>query len=129
MGLTQVQKYVALLLATLDGVTTQQRAIVPMHLRYSLSLIWTWTSTLAANVTLELSDNYNPENPSAARWTTITDPAVTTYLTTAAPAGGAPAGAAGSAGIQIDPLRCAALRITFDRTASSGVITVDVEVG
>jgi len=120
-------KYTPINAATLDGTTTTQVAIIPFEGRHSLGLQWTWTSTLTATIGLEVSSNYDARRPTEARWTTVTDATITAYLGAAAPPGGKPSGTAGSAYLLIDPLRCAAVRFTATRTASSGVITLDVE--
>jgi len=119
----QPVKYTPIVAGTLDGTTTTQVAILPFEGRHSLGLEWTWTSTLTATIGLEVSNNYDARRPTEARWTTVTDATVVAYLGGA----GKPAGSAGSAYLLIDPLKCAAVRFTATRTASSGTLTLDVE--
>lgn len=123
----QSVKYTPINAATLDGVTTSQVAILPFEGRHSLSLEWTWTSTLTATIGLEISNNYDARRPTEARWTSVTDSAILAYLGAAPPTGGKPSGTAGNALLLIDPLTCSAVRFTATRTGSSGTFTLDVK--
>lgn len=116
----------------LDGTTTTATIIVPTKGRRGGSLLWTWTSTLVAGLTLEISNNYDVRRPADARWAQVSDPAILAYLTTdyTTPTGGTgkPAGTAGAASLQLDPLQAVAYRFTVARTASSGNFAVDVKL-
>lgn len=118
--------------ATLDGTTTTTGGIVIPLLGYkAIGIAETWDGTLTATLTLEVSLNYDRRNPSAARWITITDPSILTWLSTdptASPAGGKPAGVAGSGYLAIGntQLPCAAIRWTAARTAGSGNYYLDI---
>ncbi len=118
--------YTAINAGTLDGTTTLQQAIIPFAGKHSLSLLWTWTSTVVATLGIEVSNNYDPKRPTLARWATVTDPAIVGYLNDGSATGGKPNGTSGVAFLQIDPLRAAAVRFTASRTSSSGTFTLDV---
>lgn len=112
------------------GTVTSKAIIVERKGRRGLSIIWTWTSTVVAGLTIEVSNNYDNRRPDEARWVQIADASILTYLTTdyvsPTSGGGKPAGTAGSGVLQIDPLQALAYRFTATRTASSGTWTVDV---
>jgi len=106
---------------TLDGTTTQQQTVILMKGQRGLSMIWTWTGTLAASLGLEISNNYNEQRPGLARWTPVTDSSLVAQLSS-----GAPNGTAGSSSLQISPIHCRAVRFTANRSGSSGTFSLDV---
>lgn len=91
----------------------------------SLTLTADAGSTLAATLTLEMSDNYDFRRPSAARWATITDAAITTFLGAAFGTGMKPNGAAGSGKLQIMPLVTCAIRFSIAWVSGSGLVHLD----
>lgn len=117
--------------------------IIPFRGRHAFSLVERYNSdavhTLVATLNLEISDNY--EHPfsgdsalvtaAAARagWDPITDPSILAWLTTdqaASPPGGKPNGTSGSGSLQIDPLRCGALRYTVTWVSGTGLYEAHV---
>lgn len=113
-------------------------AIIPFRGRHSFSLVESFNSdavhTLVATLGLEISNDYqHPFSGDAtlvtaaaarAHWDPITDAAIAAWLTTdasATPKGGKPAGIAGTGSLQLDPLRCAAIRYTVTWTSGTGL--------
>lgn len=124
--------YAPIATLTLDGTTTSASAIIRLLNRRGLSLAWIWTSTLVAGLTVELSLDYDDRRPSLASWIQVSDPSILAYLTTdyTSPTSGTgkPAGTAGAAMLQLDPLQAKALRFTVARTASSGSFTLNAKL-
>lgn len=112
-------------------------AIIQFRGRHAFSLVEafnTGSGNLVATLGLEISNNYeHPYSGDAtlvaaaaarAKWDPITDAAIDAWLTTdatATPKGGKPAGIAGTGSLQIDPLRCAAIRFTVTWVSGSGI--------
>lgn len=132
---TQAQKWPGAINVTLGdgtgGTVTSVSLIFTLFGRRGMSLVWTWLSTLVcSSILIEISNNYDERRPSEARWTPVTDPAITAYLAAApaaSPPGGLPSGVAGSAALQIDPVQATAMRVTFARASSSGALVVDLK--
>lgn len=124
--------YTPIPLVTLDAGNPTASAIIKTRDRRGGSLTWTWTSTLVAGLVLELSDNYDDRRPSEARWIQVSDPAIlallTTDYTTPTAGNGKPAGTAGAASLQLDPIQAVAIRFTATRTASSGTFVLDAKL-
>lgn len=120
---------------TMAAAPDTTSVIVPFSGCHAMSIIETYntdaTHTLVATPTLELSNNWTDNMPAAnVRWTQVTDPSITLFLTTdnaASPPGGKPNGAIGNASLQIDPLRCKAFRWTITWVSGTGTYQLDIE--
>lgn len=112
---------------TISGAGATQIVIANGEARSGVSLTLTTDagSTLAATLTLEMSDNYDFRRPSVARWATVTDATIVAFLGAAFGTGMKPNGAAGSGKLQINPLTTCALRFTITWVSGSGVTHLD----
>jgi len=107
-----------------------------VHGRRSVSFVETWDGTLSGTPQIWVSNDYrDPGNGSAAaialeearaKWTLITDPSISSFLSSAPPVGGKPNGAPGDAALVI-PVTFAAVRWRLTWVSGSGNYTLDAE--
>lgn len=122
--------------STLSGGALTANVVIPLIGYKGISLLETFNGdavhTLVADLTLEVSNNYDWANPlKTVNWDPITDAAILAWLTTdasASPKGGKPAGVAGTGSLQIDTLNFGALRFTVTRTAGTGLFVLDAKL-
>jgi hypothetical protein len=113
------------------------QTIIPVNGRKYISFQEYWDGTLAGTPQLWTSNDYrDPGNgdpvgiaaaEARAHWTLVTDPAITTWLTTdpsASPPGGMPNGAPGDGVLSI-PVVFAAIRWRLTWVSGSGNYTLD----
>ena len=130
---------------TMAGGGDTTAVIIPFKGRHALSIVESFNTdavhTLVAALALEISNDYiHPVDGDAANvtaaaarahWDPITDPSIVAWLTTdasASPPGGKPAGVLGTGSLQIDPLRCAAVRFTVTYSSGTGLYIAHAEL-